>query len=536
MTAGFPVSMPVSMILEATLGLLLLATLFVCARLEYRLKRLRADQKELAGTITALNTAVTAAGRTLVDLRQTAKETGEGLGRQVNAARTLADELSLLSAAGERVAGRIEASRMAVSTAGSQPRKMPKALRSLAGGAVKGSLMNLIKTSPTDKRPRNMEVRLLPAVIGVGLILIALKISGLAFPASAATEAAATNAPAASNSAPKPASDPLGKINAALPVPTAKANADNPAASGRSADDLPLELAGAGVSSAEMDVLTSLSDRRDALEGRERQLDLRANLITAAEKRVDDKILQLKDLQTKIESLLGQRDQMETAQLDGLVKVYTAMKPKDAARIFAALDDSVRLGVAGRMKSDTMAGIMAALPPDVAQKITVELASRYALPAETAAAASTASAPAPTPHTRSWSYACSCSIRRPGGSDTSRQQRVRRDPAEARWLGWDCDFASRSCLCSRWCWQARSALPPRRHLSRRPPQAIASMSIRPQAMRGFFSPFRSRPRSAPRLPTASSPSVSAMPSTRAPRPSRLSSAPMSPRRAATTTA
>jgi hypothetical protein len=121
MTAGFPVSM----IIEATLGLLLAATLFVCARLEFRLKRLRADQKELAGTITALNTAVTAAGRTLVDLRQTAKETGESLGRQVGAARTLADELSLLSAAGERVAGRIEASRMAVSAAGSQPRKMP---------------------------------------------------------------------------------------------------------------------------------------------------------------------------------------------------------------------------------------------------------------------------------------------------------------------------------------------------------------------------------------------------------------------------
>jgi hypothetical protein len=80
------------------------------------------------------------------------------------------------------------------------------------------------------------------------------------------------------------------------------------------------------------------------------------------------------------------------------VKIYTAMKPKDAARIFAALDDSVRIGVAGRMKADVMAGILAALPSDVAQKVTVELANRYKAPADPAAlAAPTASAPATQP-------------------------------------------------------------------------------------------------------------------------------------------
>ena len=82
----------------------------------------------------------------------------------------------------------------------------------------------------------------------------------------------------------------------------------------------------------------------------------------------------------------------EIEQLDGLVKIYTAMKPKDAARIFAALDDTVRIGVAGRMKADIMAGILAALPSDVAQKLTVELASRYKAPIDVTA--STAPLPA----------------------------------------------------------------------------------------------------------------------------------------------
>jgi len=246
------------------------------------------------------------------------------------------------------------------------------------------------------------DIRLLPAVIAIGLILFALKAGGLAFTASAAPNptapapaaspsagSAAKPAPAPKGAAPGAPADPLAAINAALPIPA------KPAVRGdvsKPADDLNPDLAASGVSSAEMDVLTSLADRRDALETRQRALDLRANIIAATEKRVDDKIAQLKILQARIEALLGQRDAKETEQLDALVKVYTAMKPKDAARIFSALDDTVRIGVAGRMKPDTMAGIMAALPAEVAQKLTLELASRYKAPADVTTAPAAAAA------------------------------------------------------------------------------------------------------------------------------------------------
>ncbi len=249
-----------------------------------------------------------------------------------------------------------------------------------------------------NKSSGNSEVRLLPAVIAVGVILFALKAGGLAFTADAATPA--TPAPAPNAAAPaKPAAaapakptDPLAAINAALPVPP---KAGKPADTAKPADELSQDAAAAGISAAEMDVLTSLADRRDALEQRQRDLDMRANIIAATEKRVDGKIAELKALQRKIESLLGQRDAKELEQLDGLVKVYTAMKPKDAARIFGSLDDTVRLGVAGRMKPDVIAGIMASLPPEVAQKLSVELASRYKVPADVAASAAAATAPAP---------------------------------------------------------------------------------------------------------------------------------------------
>ena len=97
-----------SMILEWTLAALLLATLFCCASLERRLRLLRKDQESLNDTVRALNAGIAAAQASLGGLRSAAKDADEHLGRKLTAARALADELSLLSAAGERIASRIE--------------------------------------------------------------------------------------------------------------------------------------------------------------------------------------------------------------------------------------------------------------------------------------------------------------------------------------------------------------------------------------------------------------------------------------------
>jgi flagellar motility protein MotE (MotC chaperone) len=278
-----------------------------------------------------------------------------------------------------------------------------------------------------QKASTRSDVRLLPAVIGIGAILLGLKAAGLAFSANAATPAPAAQTAAAAKPVAAPAnaaaakpgtpSDPLAAINAALPVPPKTVK---PVEASKPADELNPDAAASGVSSAEMDVLTSLADRRDVLEKRQRDLDLRANIITATEKRVDDKIAQLKALQARIEALLGQRDAKELEQLDGLVKVYTAMKPKDAARIFSALDDSVRLGVAGRMKPDVIAGILSSLSPEVAQKITVQLASRYKVSADAAAglaaaAASASAAPVTAPAATAPAPAAPANAVKPGG-------------------------------------------------------------------------------------------------------------------------
>jgi hypothetical protein len=103
----------VSFVVEIVLAALLAATVGYCAVLERRLRGLRQDQAALTDTVQALNSGILRAQASLTTLRSAAAEAGAALDKSVTSARTLTDELSLMVAAGERVATRIEAGRQA---------------------------------------------------------------------------------------------------------------------------------------------------------------------------------------------------------------------------------------------------------------------------------------------------------------------------------------------------------------------------------------------------------------------------------------
>lgn len=157
----------------------------------------------------------------------------------------------------------------------------------------------------------------------------------------------------------------------------------------------PADIAAEGEneSSGTVDVEVGLAKRRLEMDAREAAIAERAKLLSAAEKRIEGKIDTLKTLQERIDVLLGKRDESEQQQLAALVKTYTAMKPKDAARIFNSLSDDVLVPVAAAMKADALAPVLAAMNPDNAEKLTVKLANRLKLP-------QLAEPPAPEPDPR----------------------------------------------------------------------------------------------------------------------------------------
>jgi flagellar motility protein MotE (MotC chaperone) len=214
------------------------------------------------------------------------------------------------------------------------------------------------------KTPRFL--RLLPGVVLLGTGLLVIKTSGLVHDAYA-----------------QAASAEAGQTAPAEPLASAA-----PDYAGGSDDQIG--------SASEADVLTSLGKRRRELDARQAALDTQQAMLTAAENRVDAKIGQLKQLQNKIAALLVQRDEAQKKQIDALVKTYSTMKPKDAARIFNALPDDVLLPVAAAMKADVLALVLAGMASDNAKALTVKLANRLALP-QTADAVAPASAPSTPP-------------------------------------------------------------------------------------------------------------------------------------------
>ncbi len=134
------------------------------------------------------------------------------------------------------------------------------------------------------------------------------------------------------------------------------------------------------LSASEIDVLQRLVERRDQLEARSVELDLRENLLKATEKRIDTKIAKLKEIEATIAELLKKYDKQELEKLKSLVTIYEKMKPKDAARIFNSLDMEVLLDVSGLMKESKLAAILGKMNGTRAKELTVELATRKQLP------------------------------------------------------------------------------------------------------------------------------------------------------------
>lgn len=136
------------------------------------------------------------------------------------------------------------------------------------------------------------------------------------------------------------------------------------------------------LSQSEVQVLESLTKRREALDSRAQEVEMKEKLLVATEQRVQEKISELKEIELRIESLLGARDEAEEEQIQSLVKVYENMKAKDAARILQNLDREILLSVAARMKEAKFAAILSQMDPSSAQEITVLLANRMSLPDE----------------------------------------------------------------------------------------------------------------------------------------------------------
>jgi flagellar motility protein MotE (MotC chaperone) len=130
------------------------------------------------------------------------------------------------------------------------------------------------------------------------------------------------------------------------------------------------------ISASERALLERLQARRQELEARAREIDIRENLLKSAEKRIEGKVEELKGVEARIGAATEQKKDTDDARLKGLVTMYEGMKPKDAAKVFDRLEMGVLFEIASKIAPRKMSDIMGLMSPEAAERLTVEMARR----------------------------------------------------------------------------------------------------------------------------------------------------------------
>jgi flagellar motility protein MotE (MotC chaperone) len=127
---------------------------------------------------------------------------------------------------------------------------------------------------------------------------------------------------------------------------------------------------------SERAILERLQSRRQELEARAREIDIRESLLKAAEKRMESRVEEVKAVESRISTATQQKTEADAARFKGLVTMYEGMKPKDAAKVFDRLEMPVLFEIASQIAPRKMSDILGLMSAEAAERLTVEMARR----------------------------------------------------------------------------------------------------------------------------------------------------------------
>lgn len=132
--------------------------------------------------------------------------------------------------------------------------------------------------------------------------------------------------------------------------------------------------AGSPYTQSELDLLQNLTKRRNELDAREKELELKAKVLDATELRITTKVNEMKVLEAELTKVVAEYKQQQDGEIKSLVKIYENMKPLDAAAIFNEMDMPILLEVIDKMSERKVAPVLAGMDPRRARDVTQELA------------------------------------------------------------------------------------------------------------------------------------------------------------------
>jgi flagellar motility protein MotE (MotC chaperone) len=133
---------------------------------------------------------------------------------------------------------------------------------------------------------------------------------------------------------------------------------------------------GQGVSPSERAILERLQARRQELEARAREIDIRESLLKAAEKRIESKVEEMKAVEARVSVATTTKTETDAARFKSIITMYEGMKPKDAAKVFDRLELPVLFEIASQIAPRKMSDILGLMSPEAAERLTIEMARR----------------------------------------------------------------------------------------------------------------------------------------------------------------
>lgn len=131
-------------------------------------------------------------------------------------------------------------------------------------------------------------------------------------------------------------------------------------------------------SDAERESLLNLRKIKNQLDKRGKELDKREQIAVEMEKKAAEQIVNLEELETRIQDMLAQEKSINNKKIKRLTAVYEGMKADKAAPVIARMDLLTVVKMFSRMDEKKVGKILSFLSPELAVKISQALTQKIA--------------------------------------------------------------------------------------------------------------------------------------------------------------
>ena len=129
-------------------------------------------------------------------------------------------------------------------------------------------------------------------------------------------------------------------------------------------------------------MIETIENKNRELKKREEELRIKQTRLEALEAKVRKDLDKIEKSISESKEQMGIQDERAKKNVEALIKVYSSMKPEEAANLVEAIDEGLALQIISGMKSKIAGQVLSNLDVKVAKRISENLAGKRDKPSE----------------------------------------------------------------------------------------------------------------------------------------------------------